>query len=58
MRIDTLPTAAVSHLVRSGDLNRHGTLFAGRMSEWVVEAAFIGAPVRGRRPVGPPRRGR
>ena len=33
----------VSHLVKSEDLNHHGTLFAGRSSEWLVEAAFIAA---------------
>ncbi|MFV0517808.1 MAG: acyl-CoA thioesterase [Aminipila sp.] len=33
----------VSHLVKSEDLNHHGTLFAGRTSEWLVEAAFIAA---------------
>lgn len=43
MHIDELPRTTTSHLVRSGDLNHHGTLFAGRMSEWVVEAAFVGA---------------
>lgn len=32
-----------SHLVKSEDLNHHGTLFAGRMAEWFVEAAFIAA---------------
>lgn len=42
-RVEELPKAITSHLVRSSDLNHHGTLFAGRMSEWVVEAAFIGA---------------
>lgn len=31
----------VSHLVKSEDLNHHGTLFAGRMAEWFVEACFI-----------------
>lgn len=43
MGIDDLPRTRLSHLVRSSDLNHHGTLFAGRMAEWVVEAAFIGA---------------
>lgn len=33
----------VSHLVKSEDLNHHGTLFAGRMAEWFVEAGFIAA---------------
>lgn len=31
----------VSHLVIGEDLNHHGTLFAGRMAEWFVEACFI-----------------
>ncbi|MGE5654642.1 MAG: acyl-CoA thioesterase [Bacillota bacterium] len=31
----------VAHLVKSEDLNHHGTLFAGRMAEWFVEACFI-----------------
>lgn len=30
-----------SHLVKSEDLNHHGTLFAGRSVEWLVEGAFI-----------------
>lgn len=32
-----------THLVKSEDLNHHGTLFAGRMAEWFVEASFIAA---------------
>ena len=28
-------------LVKSEDLNHHGTLFAGRSAEWFVEAGFI-----------------
>lgn len=28
-------------LVKSEDLNHHGTLFAGRCAEWFVEAGFI-----------------
>lgn len=31
----------VAHLVKAEDLNHHGTLFAGRMAEWFVEACFI-----------------
>jgi acyl-CoA hydrolase len=31
------------HLVKSEDLNHHGTLFAGRNGEWFVEAGFIAA---------------
>ena len=30
-------------LVKSEDLNHHGTLFAGRCAEWFVEAGFIAA---------------
>lgn len=30
-------------LVKGEDLNHHGTLFAGRASEWVIEAGFIAA---------------
>lgn len=30
-------------LVKSEDLNHHGTLFAGRGAEWFVEAGFISA---------------
>lgn len=32
---------SISHLVKYEDLNHHGTLFAGRMAEWMVEACFI-----------------
>lgn len=39
-----------SHLVKSEDLNHHGTLFAGRMAEWFVEAAFIAAAAFSRLP--------
>ncbi len=30
-------------LIKSEDLNHHGTLFAGRCAEWFVEAGFIAA---------------
>ncbi len=33
----------VHRLVKSEDLNHHGTLFAGRNAEWFVEAGFIAA---------------
>ncbi|WMJ77753.1 MULTISPECIES: acyl-CoA thioesterase [unclassified Sedimentibacter] len=32
-----------TRLVKSEDLNHHGTLFAGRTAEWFVESAFIAA---------------
>lgn len=31
------------HLVKSEELNHHGTLYAGRSAEWFVEAGFIAA---------------
>jgi acyl-CoA hydrolase len=31
------------HVVMSGDLNHHGTLYAGRTAEWFVEAGFMAA---------------
>ena len=31
------------HLVKSEDLNHHGTLFAGRGAEWFVESGFVAA---------------
>lgn len=37
-------------LVKSEDLNHHGTLFAGRMSEWFVESCFIAAANEYKRP--------
>lgn len=32
---------STNHLVKSEDLNHHGTLYAGRCAEWTVEAGFI-----------------
>ena len=31
------------HLVKGEDLNHHGTLYAGRGVEWMVEAGFMTA---------------
>jgi acyl-CoA hydrolase len=31
------------HLVKSEDLNHHGTLYAGRTAEWFVESGFVSA---------------
>ncbi len=36
-------TSITHHLVKSEDLNHHGTLYAGRTMEWFVEAGFIAA---------------
>ena len=38
-----METLTIYHLVKSEDLNHHGTLFAGRGAEWLVEAGFIAA---------------
>ncbi len=35
--------AKTLRLVKSEDLNHHGTLFAGRTAEWFVESGFIAA---------------
>ncbi|MCH4889460.1 acyl-CoA thioesterase [Acidaminobacter sp. JC074] len=32
-----------SRLIKSEELNHHGTLFAGRLAEWFVEASFSAA---------------
>lgn len=39
----TLETLTARHLVKGEDLNHHGTLYAGRGVEWMVEAGFIAA---------------
>jgi acyl-CoA hydrolase len=36
-------TVVTTRLVKSEDLNHHGTLFAGRTAEWFVESGFIAA---------------
>jgi acyl-CoA hydrolase len=36
-------TYITQHLVKSEDLNHHGTLYAGRTAEWFVESGFIAA---------------
>jgi acyl-CoA hydrolase len=38
-----LKETIISHLVKPEDLQHHGTLFAGRMAEWLVEPCFIAA---------------
>ncbi len=41
----TLETLTSRHLVKGEDLNHHGTLYAGRGVEWMVEAGFIAASI-------------
>lgn len=36
-------TVVTHHLVKSEDLNHHGTLYAGRSAEWFVESGFTAA---------------
>lgn len=36
-------TYSTNRLVKGEDLNHHGTLYAGRTSEWFVEAGFVAA---------------
>jgi len=38
-----LKTHSICRLVKSEDLNHHGTLFAGKTAMWLVEAGFIAA---------------
>ncbi len=38
-----LEETRISRIIKSEDLNHHGTLFAGRMAEWLVEACLISA---------------
>lgn len=38
-----IQSLSMFRLVKGGDLNHHGTLFAGRGAEWFVEAGFIAA---------------
>lgn len=40
--IEPLPVIT-TRLVKSEDLNHHGTLFAGRTAEWFVESGFLAA---------------
>ena len=39
----SLQTFITHHLVKGQDLNHHGTLFAGRGAEWLVESGFVAA---------------
>ena len=34
---------AIAHLIKPEDLQHHGTLFAGQMAKWFVEASFVAA---------------
>ena len=38
-----LGQTSISHLIKPEDLQHHGTLFAGRMAEWMVETCYIAA---------------
>lgn len=38
-----METVSSCHLVKSEDLNHHGTLYAGRGAEWFVESGFVAA---------------
>jgi acyl-CoA hydrolase len=38
-----LQTHTICRLIRSEDLNHHGTLFAGKTAMWFVESGFIAA---------------
>jgi acyl-CoA hydrolase len=38
-----LKETVISHLIKPEDLQHHGTLFAGQMAKWLVEACFVSA---------------
>jgi len=38
-----LEVTSILHLIKPKDLNHHGTLFAGQMAKWLVEAGLIAA---------------
>jgi len=38
MNIETL---TIYHLIKSEDLNHHGTLFAGRGAEWMLKSLIL-----------------
>lgn len=40
---DGFPSFITHRLIKSEDLNHHGTLFAGRTAEWFVESGFVAA---------------
>ena len=44
MALEALKTC---RLIKSEDLNHHGTLFAGRCAEWFVESGFIAVAANG-----------
>jgi len=39
-----------SRLIKSEELNHHGTLYAGRLAEWFVEASFSAAAIAVKNP--------
>lgn len=43
MEVNSMKSHSIVRLIKSEDLNHHGTLFAGRMAEWFVESTFIAA---------------
>ena len=50
MQKELILETTTRHLVRPLDLNHHGTLFAGQMASWFVEAGFIAAASLGGKP--------
>jgi len=36
-----LEQTTLCHLIKPADLNHHGTLFAGTMAAWLIEACFV-----------------
>jgi acyl-CoA hydrolase len=45
-----LKETRTTRLIKSQDLNHHGTLFAGRIAEWITESCFLAAARYTRKP--------
>ncbi len=43
MTFEAMFESVILHLIRPEDLNHHGTMFAGQMAKWLVEAGLITA---------------
>ena len=43
MQNEVIMESTILHLIRPEDLNHHGTMFAGQMAKWLVEAGLMTA---------------
>ena len=40
---EAMMKSTISHLIKPEDLNHRGTMFAGQIAKWLVEAGLIAA---------------